>query len=288
MPGNPVLATIGESSYLSETDVRTMEKLYGLDVPPGQQFLSYIGKIARFDFGTSLRRWMPVRELVFAAVRRTLSFSLPALMLGSFLGILAGSLAGWRPGSLVSRISSTITLAVYAMPPNFMAILVLYVFAVKLELFPLPSSGETGFWGIMTSRALPLLTMSLFAFSRHFFLARGSSGIERTKVYPLFARSKGLTRRQTLFRHALPNALLPVLTQLALDLGFLVSGALFVEIVFSVNGMGSLFYDALFSRDYPLIQGILFLLMSVVLTLNLLSDVLSIALDPRIRDRREP
>jgi peptide/nickel transport system permease protein len=280
MPGNPVLAIIGEGSYLSREDLSALERTYGLDQPLMKQFGAYLKRSMAFDFGNSIHRFTPVRRLVFSALSRTLIVSFPALAAGSLLGIFLGSLAGWRPGNFWGNCALGGGLFLYSLPPYFLAILILYIFAVKLPIFPLPGSGRAG-----SNLILPFMTLSLFSFARHFLMMRGSIGAERKKIYPVFACSKGLSSRQILFRHGFKNALLPVITLLAMDLGFLLGGALFVEIVFSINGIGLLLYNALLGRDYPLIQGIFFLLMVSVLILNSLADLVCLAVDPRTREK---
>lgn len=284
MPGNPVLAIMGESSYLSREDLSALERTYGLDQSLLKQFGAYLKRSMAFDFGNSIHRFTPVRALVFSALSRTLIISLPALAAGSLLGIFLGSLAGWKRGKWWEHCALGGGLFLYSLPPYFLAILILYVFAVKLPIFPLPGSGAAGFLGA-GRLFLPFMTLSLFSFARHFLMMRGSVGAERKKIYPVFARSKGLSSPQILFRHVFRNSLLPVITLLAMDLGFLLGGALFVEIVFSINGIGLLLYNALLGRDYPLIQGIFFFLMVSVLILNFLADLVYLAVDPRIREK---
>jgi peptide/nickel transport system permease protein len=282
MPGNPALAMIGDGSHLTRDDILALEKLYGLDRTLGAQFAEFLRRTAALDFGKSIHRFTPVKALVFAALGRTLCFSLPALLAGAALGLALGSFAGWNVGGFREKLCTAGALLLHSAPPYLLGILVLYFFTVKTGLFPLPGSGARG----LRAMALPFLTMTVFAFSRYFLMMRGSVSLERRKVYPVFALSKGLSSIQALFRHGFKNAALPLITLLAMDLGFLLGGALFVEIVFSVNGIGSLLYGALLGRDYPLIQGILFFLMLTVLALNLLADLVYFAVDPRLREGR--
>ena len=256
MPGNPALAMIGDGSHLTRDDILALEKLYGLDRGLGVQFAEFLRRTAALDFGKSIHRFTPVTALVSAALGRTLCFSLPALLAGAALGIGLGSFAGWNAGGLREKLITAGSLLLHSAPPYLLGILV-----------------------------LPFLTMTVFAFSRYFLMMRGSVSLERRKVYPVFAFSKGLSSTQVLFRHGFKNAVLPMITLLAMDLGFLLGGALFVEIVFSVNGVGSLLYGALLGRDYPLIQGILFFLMLTVLALNLVADLACFAVDPRLREQ---
>jgi peptide/nickel transport system permease protein len=285
MPGDPVAAMLGDGSYTSGEDEAALRALYGLDGPVILQFFSYGKRIAVLDFGLSVGRHLPVTDLVFSALGRTLAFALPALFAGAFSGIAFGAMAGWKAPSLAENLATAGSILSYAVPPYFMAILLLYIFSFKLGIFPLPGGPpDPGFTEALRRTALPVLTLSLFSFARNYLLIRGGVLSERTKPYPIFAFAKGLTSFQVLRRHVVKNAILPLVTLIALDLGFLVGGALFVEIVFSINGTGTLLYEALLGRDYPLIQGILFFLMLTVLTLNFLADLAYIRLDPRIGD----
>ena len=130
---------------------------------------------------------------------------------------------------------------------------------------------------------LPILVMTLFSLSRNYMIMRGSVIQEKSNLYAAYARAKGLYDEEILFRHIFRNALLPIITLLALDFGFILSGALFIEIVFSMNGMGNLIYDALISRDYPVLQGSFLVITLMVVLFNLLADLLYSHIDPRVR-----
>jgi peptide/nickel transport system permease protein len=177
-------------------------------------------------------------------------------------------------------------LAVYSSPPYFLGIVALYLFSFKWGVFPFKGFYDTGtFFDVFQHLFLPILIMSAFTASRNYMIMRGSVAIEKEKLYVTYARAKGLQGHSILFRHIFKNASLPVITMIALDFGFLLSGALFVEIVFSMNGMGTLIYDALLSRDYPVLQGCFLIITIMVISANFIADFLYTIIDPRVREK---
>jgi peptide/nickel transport system permease protein len=160
----------------------------------------------------------------------------------------------------------------------------MYIVSFKLGIFPLKgfylslSPGDVAY-----HMALPILMMSLFSASRNYTIMRGSVIQEKRMPYVAYARAKGLFGDEILFGHIFKNALLPIITVLALDFGFIFSGALFIEIVFSLNGMGNLIYDAILSRDYPVLQGAFLIITLMIVFANLIADMLYGLLDPRVR-----
>ena len=182
---------------------------------------------------------------------------------------------------------TTFFLWIYCTPPFFLSLIVLYVFAFKIGIFPLRGFYETGtFTDIAKHFFLPVLVLSLSLASRNYMIMRGSVIQEKGKLYILYARAKGLLNHSILFRHAFKNASLPLITLVALDIGFIISGALFVEIVFSMNGMGTLIFDALLARDYPVLQGIFLIITIMVVLANFLADIVYRIIDPRVSEQR--
>lgn len=286
MPGDPVAAMLGDGSYLSREDAAALRTLYGLDKPVLAQFALYWKWILRLDFGVSIARHVPVFKEVVLALKRTLSFSFPAILTGILLGMALGALAGWKSPTWWESLTTAGSLLLYSLPSYGLSILLLYVFCIKGRVFPLPGpgTGSGGVAGFIQRMALPFLAITLAAGSRHFLLMRGSVYMERSKQYPVSAFSRGLTSCQVLSRHVVRNASLPLVTLAALDLGLLVGGMLYVEMVFSLHGMGTLLYESILSRDYPMIQGVSFVLMITVTMLNFLVDLAYSLLDPRIRE----
>ena len=283
MPGDPLTNLLGEDISLTASSVQELRERMGLDRPLSQQYLDYWHDIFRFDLGYSFHLHRNVSDLIYDRMKWTLLLSLPAMVIGAILGTLLGARAGWKSSAL-HRTQTSFIMAIYCAPPYFLSLIVLYLLSYKLGLFPLKGFYSTGSaLDIAHHLFLPSAMMALFSLSRNYMIMKGSVLQEKGSLYATFARAKGLYDEQILFRHVFKNALLPIITLLALDFGFIFSGALFIEIVFSMNGMGSLIYDALLSRDYPVLQGSFLIITIMVVSANLLADLLYSYLDPRVR-----
>ena len=283
MPGDPLTNLLGEDIMLTASSVQELRERMGLDRPLSQQFLDYWHDILRFDLGYSFHLHRNVSDLIYDRMKWTLLLSLPAMVMGAILGTLLGARAGWKSSAL-RRTQTGFIMAIYCAPPYFLSLIALYLLSYKLCLFPLKGFYSTGSaLDIAHHLFLPSAMMALFSLSRNYMIMKGSVLQEKGSLYATFARAKGLYDEQILFRHVFKNALLPIITLLALDFGFIFSGALFIEIVFSMNGMGSLIYDALLSRDYPVLQGSFLIITIMVVSANLLADLFYSYLDPRVR-----
>ncbi len=286
MPGDPLTNLLGEEFTLSETAVQELRSELGLDKPLTVQFFQYWKNILTLDLAYSYHFNQKVIPLILSRMKWTLALLVPSIILGAILGTLLGALFGWKRSTLPNKTMTWFFLAVYSSPPYFLGIIFLYIFSFKWGLFPFKGFYATGTVGdILRHLFLPILIMSAFAASRNYMIMRGSVIIEKEKLYVLFARAKGLLGNAILFRHIFKNAILPVLTLVALDFGFLLSGALFVEIIFSMNGMGTLIYEALLSRDYPVLQGCFLFITITVIGANFITDILYGVIDPRVREK---
>jgi len=286
MPGDPVTNLLGENFIVSEATIQELKSEIGLDKSMPAQFLNYWKDIFTLRLGYSYHFNQKVVSIIFLRMKWTLALLLPSILLGAILGTLLGALSGWKKNNLVNKTATRAFLAVYSSPPYFLGIILLYIFSFKWGLFPFKGFYETGtFLDILQHLFLPVLIMSAFAASRNYMIMRGSVLIEKEKLYVVYARAKGLYGDAVLFRHIFKNASLPVITLIALDFGFLLSGALFVEIVFSMNGMGTLIYEALLSRDYPVLQGCFLIITIMVIAANFTADFLYSVIDPRVREQ---
>ena len=284
MPGDPLTNLLGEDVLLTDSTVAELRSEMGLDDPWSRQYLDYWRGILELDLGYSFHLHSPVSEIIFSRMKWTLLLALPSLLLGGVLGTVLGAIAGWWSGSKSQKMQTAFFLAIYCTPPYFLCLLALYLLSFKLDLFPLKGFYSTGSaMDIAHHLFLPILVMTLFSSSRNYMIMRGSVLSEKSSQYAAYARAKGLYDEEILFRHVFKNALLPIVTLLAMDFGFILSGALFIEIVFSMNGMGNLIYDALLSRDYPVLQGSFLIITIMVVSANLLADLLYSRLDPRVR-----
>jgi len=284
MPGDPLTNLLGEDVILTDSSVLKLRAEMGLDRSWSEQFIDYWQDIFSLDLGYSYHRHSTVTSLIISRLKWTILLAVPPLILGAMLGAPLGAIAGWKSGSNGSKGMTALILAVYCAPPYFLSLMALYLFSFRLDLFPLKGFYSAGSAvDIMHHLFLPVAVMTLFTLSRNYMIMRGSVLLEKSSLYATFARAKGLYDTQILFRHIFKNALLPIVTLLAMDFGFILSGALFIEIIFSMNGMGSLIYDSLLSRDYPVLQGSFLIISIMVVSANLLADLLYSRLDPRVR-----
>jgi peptide/nickel transport system permease protein len=284
MPGDPMTNLFGEDAVVSDSSMAELRSEMGLDKPLYLQYIDYWSRILHFNLGYSYHFHSNVSDLIISRMTWTLILVAPSIILGGVAGTVLGAIAGWRKGDMKNKLLTTMVLIIYSSPPYFLSILFLYLFSFKLGIFPLK-----GFylslspWDVAYHMALPIFIMSLFSASRNYTIMRGSVIQEKHMLYVAYARAKGLFGDEILFRHIFKNALLPIITVLALDFGFILSGALFIEIVFSLNGMGNLIYDAILSRDYPVLQGAFLIITLMIVSANLAADILYGILDPRVR-----
>ncbi|NMC58625.1 MAG: ABC transporter permease [Candidatus Methanofastidiosa archaeon] len=285
MPGDPITNLLGEDFVVTQEAMHELKEKMGLDKPLHLQYIDYWNNVFHFDFGYSYHFKGPVTSILISRIKWTLLLLLPSIFISAIMGSLLGSLAGWSSSKKSSRILTLIELAFYSTPTFFLSLIMLYIFSFKLGLFPLKGFyNNGGFFDILHHFFLPIIIMTLFLTSRNYMIMRGSVIQEKSKMYVIYAKAKGLSERQVLFRHIFKNASLPLLTLLALDFGFILSGALYIEIIFSMNGMGNLIYEALTTRDYPVLYGSFMLVSIMVIFANALVDIIYSIIDPRVGD----
>ena len=287
LPGDPIRNLVGEDIYLSPEKILSLQVQFGLDLPLHEQFINYCIELVHLDLGFSYHLNAPVTEIIAGRFVWTLLFIGAALILGAIIGIIIGARIGWQSESVWSRIIYSSALVISSVPPYLLGLLTLGIFVYHLGLFPFKGFyDEFTIQSIVYHLALPVLVLTLFYGSRNLIIMRGSVISEKNLLYPQFARSLGIPEKEILFRHIRRNALLPVIALIALDFGFLFSGALFVEIIFSLYGMGSLIYDAILLRDYPILTSTFLIISVLIIVANLIADLLSAILDPRMRSQR--
>ncbi|EHM55171.1 ABC transporter, permease protein [Flavonifractor plautii ATCC 29863] len=295
MPGDPLEHLVGEEDYLYLTSahpevLEELEVEYGLDGNLWEQYTNYLGRLLHGDLGQSYQNKVPVLTLILQRLGRTFRLLLPAIALSAVVGIFLGAVAGWRAGSRLDRWISRLSLVVYSVPGYCLGMLGLMVFCFWLGVAPsggMASGGLTGvaYWkDALWHMALPVgvLTVSKSAYILQ--MMRSSVVEAKDADYALVARTKGLGGGRILFRHVLPNAALPMITIITMEVGFIVSGSMMIEQIFNWDGMGLLVYRAIGGNDYPVLQGSLLVLTVCVVLANLLSDVLCALVDPRIQD----
>ena len=296
MPGNAVDAVLGRFQNLTPQVVKALEVEFGLH-PKGTiitQYLQYWGQVLHFNLGVSTSQYPThVSTIIGQTLPWTLILVGVATVLSFVIGTLLGIIAAWRRGGRFDRTLPALTL-LQAMPYFFLAILMIYVFSVKLNWLPFGQGYSLGLtpgfnWPFISSAVthsiLPALTIIATSIGGWMLQMRNVMLTTISEDYILVAQAKGLSARRVMFTYGARNAILPNIAGFALALGFVVAGALVMEIVFSYPGVGFTLYNAVTSNDYPLMQGIFLVISLTVLTASLLADIAYAILDPRARRR---
>jgi peptide/nickel transport system permease protein len=293
MPGDPVrLLARAQGLELSQQAQRELIADLGLDKPLPAQFLDYLGDILRGNLGDSFIYGDPVITVFARFLWPTLLLVGTATVLMTIIGLYLGIRGGWNRGSRGDLASMGISLVFYSMPEFWLGMMLLVLLATTLGWFPQGGfqSTQSGITGlskvvdIVNHMFLPALTLTL-AYIGEFYLLMRSSLLEVLgEDYITTARAKGIGERKVLWRHAVRNALLPTVTLVALSFGFVIGGAITVELVFSYPGLGLLTVDALDNQDYALLQGMFLFFSLAVIVANLVADLLYSYLDPRVRE----
>lgn len=295
MPGDPLEHLVGEEDYLylrsAHPEVLTeLETEYGLDGSLPEQYGIYLNRLLHGDLGVSYKNKVPVLDLILLRLERTFRLILPAVILAAVLGIFLGAAAGWKSGSILDSIISRLSLIIYSIPGYCLGMLGLMVFCFWLGLAPsggIVSGGLTGaayIRDMLWHMALPVGVLTLSKLSYNIQMTRSSVIDAKKTDFTLVARTKGLSGRRILFCHVLPNAALPMITIITMQIGSIVSGSMMLEQLFNWDGMGLLVYRAIGANDYPVLQGSLLVLTICVVLSNILSDFLCALADPRIKD----
>lgn len=274
-PGDQATVQLGPDATAAE--VATLRAELGLDRPIFVQYLDYLGSALTGDFGESYRFREPAMTVILERFPATVVLALTATVLALTIGLLLGILAGRSPGRLADRVISGVTLVMQAIPPFWSGIMLILFMALTLRLLPSAGSGD------LEHLVLPAVTLAIPFTALVARITRSSVAEVTAEPYILTARSKGLSERAVLTRHAVRNSVIPVVTIVSLHIGTLMGGAVIVEQVFAWEGVGSLLVNAVGNRDYAIVQGATVLFAIVVVTMNLLADVLNARLDPRIR-----
>ncbi|NDJ62231.1 MAG: ABC transporter permease [Chloroflexi bacterium] len=292
MPGNPLALIAGvDVGLLTPEERAEIRDRVGLDQPLHQQYLTYLGDVLTGDFGYSYRQKQPITEMIMARLPWTLLLTLSALAVSALVGIILGAIAAWRRASRLDMVLLNGMIVLDSLPSFWLGMLFIAIFAVQLGWFPsqgavTPASGYQGIAyavDVMRHAALPVLTLSLLSIPRVFLTMRYSMCSVLGAEFIRTARAKGISDWRILVRHMIPNAMLPVVTVLALRFGFAFGGTVVIETVFSYPGLGRLIFEAVSGRDYPVMQAAFLLFTAAVLLSNLLADWLYPRLDPRAR-----
>jgi peptide/nickel transport system permease protein len=283
IPGNPAIVILGINA--TPEAVAALEARLGLDKPPLERYLGWLGGVVKGDLGQSIRYNLPVSELIVSRLGITLPIVMASLFFATALSIPLGILAARKANTWIDVAVSIGALLGTVLPSFWVGLMLIYLFIVRLKL-PLPSSFPIEGWrdpaAAIAGLVLPVLTVTLSRASLLVRMVRGSILEVLHQDYVRTARAKGLSERVVLYKHALKNASLPVITVLGLEFAQLLIAAVIVETVFGVPGLGSLSLFAINARDFPLIQGIVLVLAAFIVALNLIVDLLYAYLDPRV------
>ncbi|MFD1378642.1 ABC transporter permease [Fodinicurvata halophila] len=281
MPGDPVDLMISADPNLTAADAQRLKALYGLDQPFHERYWNWLTSALSGDLGYSRLFAVPVTEVLLPRLGNTLLLMFAALLVAFIIALPAGLLAARKPGSLADI---TINLLAFAgLSSSFwMAILLILLFAVHLGWFPAGGTGDGGFVETARHMVLPVMALSITSIGTLLRHVRAAVRESMRQDYVRTARAKGLSENRILYGHVLRNAMIPVVTILALDMGTLFGGALITETIFGWLGMGKTIYDAVMGNDYNLALVGLLLATATVLLANILADLVYGWLDPRI------
>jgi ABC-type dipeptide/oligopeptide/nickel transport system permease component len=267
-----------------------LRKELGLDKTKIQQYGIYLKELAHGDLGRSFASRQPVTDELRAPIKNTIPMVLLGEVIAVFLGILTGVVAAWRRGTFVDSGSLSIALVFYSLPTQWLGLMLVILFAGTLPISgigdPFIAFTDPTWWETLKDRLthmiLPSTTLGVVLYGSYALIVRSAMLETLGEDYILTARAKGLRNWTIVWRHAFRNALLPVTTLMAISLGYVVAGAILVEAVFSYPGIGLETYDAVFAKDYPIVQGAFLLLTLSVVLANYVADLLYFKLDPRI------
>ncbi|MBF0586494.1 ABC transporter permease [Prosthecochloris sp. N3] len=290
-PGDPAAFYIQPG--ISPNVAEQIREQYGLNDPVYIQYFKWLASILQGDFGRSFSRaQQPVLEVIASALPITVTIAVLTLIANFLLGIAIGVISAVKQNSVLDRVMTVGALFFYSMPEFWFALMMIILFALKLQWFPASGLNEVGAEflgpiGFLADRiwhlVLPVTVLSINGAAGIARYVRGSMLEVIRQDYIRTARAKGLAEKTVVLKHALRNALLPVITLVGGSLPFIFSGALFIEVIFAFPGMGRVTVDAIFARDYPLIIANTFISGTLIILGNLVADVLYAVVDPRIK-----
>ena len=286
-PGDPAAVIAGNNATNEDID-RIREQL-GLTKPLITQFMIWLGNVVQGDLGYSFYLNKPVTELIAQRIEPTLSLAAGTMVLAVLVAVPLGTLAAWRMGGWLDRILSGFAVAGFSVPVFVIGYVLIWVFAIELQWLPVQgyrrlfgdASQGIGAWAAQL--VLPWCTLATIYVALIARVTRASVSEALTEDYIRTARAKGITEQMVLLRHALANAAVPIVTVIGIGIALLIGGVVVTETVYSIPGLGSLTVDAVLTRDFPVIQGVVLFFSLLYVLINLLVDLSYLWLDPRIR-----
>jgi peptide/nickel transport system permease protein len=275
LSGDLAQALAGPSA--TAADVEAVRKAYGLDQPLLVQYLAWAGKALHGDFGTSFFFKEPVWTMIGARLPITMTLGVSALLFALLTSIPLGVVAALRPNSWIDRVALTISVFGQALPSFWFALMLMILFGLKLRWLPISGTGS---W---KSFVMPAIALGYYGMPTFMRLTRAGMMEVLASDYIRTARAKGLRTMTILFKHALRNAIIPVVAVAAVQLGFFLGGSIVIESVFALHGVGYLGWESISRADFPVVQAIVLILSLFYIVLTLIADLLNAFLDPRIR-----
>lgn len=291
LPGDP-LTMLTRNPKISAESIESIRRLFGLDLPWYKQFFVYISNLFHGELGISFSFKAPVTKVIATRIGPTLALLLTSEVFAIIIGLVLGTVAAWKRGKKADLGIMGFSLVMYSMPTFWLGMLMVVIFSVQLRFFPISGMLTPGFnhasigmafYDFARHLILPCLVLVLNYIAEYAITMRNTLTDILSEDYILTAKAKGFPDRYVLRKHAFPNALLPVTTLVMMNLGFVVAGAIQVETIFSWPGLGRLMYEAIYARDYPLLQGVFLLTTIFVILANFLADITYVYLDPRIK-----
>jgi peptide/nickel transport system permease protein/oligopeptide transport system permease protein len=275
LPGDPAQVLAGQMATPQE--IENIRQQLGLDRPIYEQYANYLSRLVRFDLGRSARTQNPVTEEIWARLPNTLLLAVVAITLACLFGIPAGIISAVRPYSWIDYLVTTSALFGMSMPVFWLGLMLVVIFSIILKWLP---AGGTGSWQHVI---LPSITLAAFVVAFIARMTRSTMLETLSQDFTTTARSKGLKERVVVIKHALKNAMIPIITVVGLQFGLLLGGAVLTETVFAWPGLGRLIVDSILARDYPVIQGTILIFGLLYIMVNLVVDLIYALVDPRIR-----
>ena len=286
LPGDSATGYLGQLA--TPESLAALREEFGLNDPIHKRYFNWLGGILKGDLGVSMVKRKPVAELIGNRFRNTVVLTIAAALVGIPLAIILGVVAGLMRDKWPDALISTTSIVAMTLPGFVTATLLIYVFAIKLEWFPAITlvATDVPVFELLPTIVLPIITLTMIMVAHILRLVRTNMIDVMVSDYIQMARLKGVPARQLVFRHGLPNAMLPTINVVALTLAWLLGGVAVIETVFNYPGIGKLMIGAITDRDFALVQGIAMILSAIYIALNLIADLLSLVLNPKLRTAR--
>jgi peptide/nickel transport system permease protein len=291
LPGDPARLLLPRSRFQASA-IEKQRKIFHLDQPLYKQFVFYWADTFKLQFGLSFAERRPVSNVVGERIMPTVLLVGSGTILATLIGYATGVFAAWRRNSTYDVLSTNLGMFFYSMPTFWFALLCIMVFSVKLGWFPVSRMTEPGVvyanWfnhlkAVLYHMILPVTTFAIAYVGEYHLIMRSSITGVMKDDFVLTARAKGLSENRVLWQHVVPNAMLPTVTIVMMNLGFVMSGAILTESVFNWPGLGLLSYESMVKRDYPVMQAVFLVASIAVILANLLADFMYYYLDPRVK-----